>query len=699
MKVLLQNIKTGKRSIGEVPYPQVKSGRILVENQFSAISIGTEKMITELASMNYLQKARSRPDDVKKILRKIRQEGLFPTVKTVMNKLDEPFVLGYSASGIVAGVSPEIGEFTIGDRVAVSGGGFVYHSEACLVPVNLTVKIPENVDMQDASLATIAAIGIQGMRIADIHPGEFVCVIGLGLLGLLTSQILIASGCRVVGIEPDALRRQIANNIGVEKTFIPDDDSDNIFNYANGRGFDKVIITASTKSNKPVIMAGEIARDRAIISSVGLTGMEIPRTLYYMKELDFRISRSYGAGRYDKVYEEQGIDYPIGYVRWTEKRNMEFYLDLLNSKKIDVKPLISKVYEFDNALQAYNDILSKKGNELIGVLFKYNKNINKEETIIINGTYQKNDKISIGIIGAGNFVKSIIIPFIKGTNKYNFIGICDRVGTASAYLAKRYKFSYATTDYKKIINDESINLVIVATSHSSHAKLIEESMKAGKDVYCEKPPAVNRKEMEQLIKTIKQTGRRLYIGYNRRFSPHMTKIKGILNNVQKPYHIEYRMNAGFIPKDHWANSKSEGGRIIGEGCHIFDLFMYLINSPIKDVKWSQPTGNRENIAFENEATVTFMYEDGSVATLIYTALGTTNYPKETMTVFAGGNVIEMNNYRKTKFYTNDKIKEFNTNSVEKGFKEAYKELGKSIIEGRAFPIPLWHIVEFKKMMR
>ena len=700
MRSLLQNIKNGNRYLGEMPYPKTSKGRIIVETKYSAVSIGTEKMVMELASMNYLQKAKARPEDVKKILTKIRQEGLFPTINSVMNRLDEPMMLGYSASGIIAEVSEDVGEFKKGERVAIGGGGFASHSEVNVVPKTLAVKVPENVDLKDASLSTIASIGIQGIRMAEVEPGEYVCVIGLGLLGLLTSQVLLASGCRVVGIEPDPVKRKLAESLGVEKTFGIDEDSQNIFASAKGRGFDKVIITASSKDSSTVVTAGEIARDRAIISAVGAIGMDIPRNMYYMKELQIRVSRSYGAGRYDNVYENQAVDYPIGYVRWTEQRNMEFFIDLLEKKRIDVKPLISKTADFEKAVETYDEIMSEDGKKLIGVILKYKDEVKKEDKIEISSKSVSSQKaVNVGIIGAGNFVKATMLPFMASNGKYSFIGIADRSGKNSSIAGNKNQFKYATSDYKKLLEDKDVNLIVVSTNHSSHGKLICEALNAGKDVYAEKPIAINLQQVEEVENCIKNSGKRLYVGYNRRFSPHAQFIKKYLKNIEKPMQITYFMNAGFIPKSHWVNDPNEGGRIIGEGCHILDLFVFLTGSKISKVTWANASGNRADFNYESEATLLFEFENGSVGTLVYTALGSKNYPKEEMKIFAGNSVISMSNYRETKIVSDKGNKSFKTSVIEKGFKESYDALAQSIIEGKEFPIALNDLMQFKKMFK
>jgi len=681
-----------------MPYPKISKGRIIVETKYSAVSIGTEKMVMELASMNYIQKAKARPEDVKKILTKIRQEGLFPTFNSVMNRLDEPMMLGYSASGIVAEISEEIGEFKKGDRVAIGGGGFASHSEVNVVPKTLAVKVPDNVELADASLATIASIGIQGIRMAEVQPGEYVCVIGLGLLGLLTAQILLASGCKIYGIEPDSEKRKIAEILGIEKAFGIDEDTQNIFASARGRGFDKVIITASTKESSTVVTAGEISRDRAIISAVGAIGMDVPRNMYYMKELQIRVSRSYGAGRYDTLYENQAIDYPIGYVRWTEQRNMEFFIDLLEKKRIDVKPLISKISDFDKAVEVYDEIMSEKGRKLIGVILKYKDEIKRDDKIIISNVERKAEKsVRVGIIGAGNFVKTTMLPFLKSNGKYEFVGICDRSGKNSSIAGEKNQFKYATTDYQKMLADKEINLIVVSTNHSSHSKLIAEALEKGKDVYTEKPLAINLKQMGDIESALKKSGKRLYVGYNRRFSPHTQFIKKYLRSIEKPMQIIYFMNAGFIPKSHWVNDTNEGGRIIGEGCHILDLFVYLTGSKINKIIWANASGNRADFNYESEATLLFEFEDGSVGTLVYTALGSKNYPKEEMKIFTGNSVITMNNYRETKIISDKRKKVFKTSVIEKGFKESYEALANSIIEGKEFPIPMEDLMQFKRM--
>ncbi len=695
MRILLQNIKNGKRTIEEIPYPNIKNGRIIVENHYSAISIGTEKMITELASMNYLEKAKSRPDDVRKIINKIKQEGLFNTIKSVMNKLDEPMTLGYSASGIVKERGSDISEFNVGDRVAIGGGGFVYHGEVCMVPSNLAVKVPDNVKLEHAAFATIAAIGIQGMRIAEVQPGENVCVIGLGLLGLITAQILIASGCNVYGIEPDENKRKLSEKLGVIKSFDINYDLETIFNYPKGRGFDKIIITASSKDSKPLETAAHISRDRGIISIVGATGINVSRNLLYSKELTVKVSRSYGAGRYNKVYEDMNIDFPIGYIRWTEKRNMEFFIDLLEKKKINMEPIISAIYDFDESIEVYDQIM-KENNSLIGILLKYKQEINRENKIIIKEHIQTNN-VNIGIIGSGNFVKSTMLENMKKTGQYSFIGISDRTGKNSLFIAKKYGFSYSTTNYKELLEDKNINLIVISTNHASHSQFIIEALEKGKDVYCEKPIAINKEQLNEIKDVLNKTKKRLFIGYNRRFSPHTKKIKEFLLKQIPPYNMSYIMNAGYIPKEHWVNMPEEGGRIIGEACHIFDLFVYMANSKVKNVYWSKLSGNRDNFSYESEANIIVEFENGSSGNIIYTALGNKNYPKEQMKIFVNNKIVEMNNYKKTEFIFENRKKVYKTMQMDKGFYNEYILLAKTIKEGKEFPIPENELFEIEKL--
>ncbi len=695
MNVLMQNIKNGKRSIENIPYPKVKKGFLIVENVYSAVSVGTEKMVMELSSMNYIQKAKSRPDDVKKILAKVKNEGLFNTYKSVMNRLDEPMTLGYSASGIVREKSPEISRFNVGDRVAIGGGGFVYHGEYCLVPENLAVRIPENVLMAHASMATIAAIGIQGIRISDAQPGDYVCVIGMGLLGLLTTAVLNASGCRVYGIEPDDLRKRKGMEMGAMHIFDPTDEHESIYAAAKGRGFDRVIITASTKSNEPIITAGNIARDRAVISSVGLTGLDIPRNIYYMKELDFRLSRSYGPGRYDKTYEEKGVDYPIGYVKWTEQRNMEFFIDLLENSRITVEPLITDIYEFSHAIDAYEDII--RDSSKIGVLFKYNEIKETGKTIEFNIKKHMESSVKAGIIGSGSFVSNTILPILSSIKDVHVNGICDRNGIKGANLAKKYHINYSTTDMDKLLGDNDINMIIIGSSHKTHADFIVHAMNKGKDVYCEKPPAITIDGLNSIRKAINNTGKQLYIGYNRRFSPHIKYIKKQLNN-QKTLHIAYRMNAGYLPSDHWAVSRDEGGRLIGEACHIMDLMIYLTGSHISKLSIHRLNGDRRDLDFNNEASIIIEFDNGSLGSILYSALGDKSYPKEMMTIFAGGMVIEMNDYRKTEVFRKSGKRSFKTRTCSKGFRESLESLVNASLKGDDYPIPLDDIFEIEKLI-
>jgi predicted dehydrogenase/threonine dehydrogenase-like Zn-dependent dehydrogenase len=678
MKQIIQFQKTGEITIEDLPAPMLKPGTVLVQNIYSLISSGTERTSVETAQASMLGKAKSRPDLVKQVMDNVKKEGLMATYTKVQNRLDNYKELGYSCAGVVMESSVE--EFKPGDRVACAGLT-ANHSEVIRVPKNLIVKISENVTLEEASFTTIGSIALQGVRQSGVKLGESVAVIGLGLIGLITVQLLKANGCRVIGIDINDKNFDLAKKLGCNFCCLSDKDSIKIVDsFTNGFGTDSVIITAGAKSNEPVEYALEYARKKSCIVIVGAVNMNIPRSLFYEKELDFKISCSYGPGRYDKLYEESGIDYPIGYVRWTENRNMQAILDLISQNKLDVKSLITHKFKIENALNAYDIIIGKNNEKYIAILIEYPEKTEIEHKKFyktVSKEYQPLKSV-IGFIGAGNFAQSNLLPHLVA-QKIILKGVCTSIPVNSKSVAQKFGFEYFTTDCNEIFNDEKINAIFIASRHDSHAQFIVEAIKKGKHVFVEKPLAVSEEELE-LIRNSYDSKKILFVGFNRRFSEPFRDIKKLYKNNSEPLIINYRVNAGLIPKTHWIQSPEQGGRIIGEVCHFIDTISFLTDSrPVKVYADSIYTDNSKMINYDN-VNIIIKYENGSVGNILYLANGDSSQPKEYCEIFSGGKTAVMNNFKEVIFYNNEK-RTRKTYSGTKGHKEEVKHFI-NLLEGK-----------------
>jgi polar amino acid transport system substrate-binding protein len=700
MEQLIQNYKTGKLSVEDVPMPKVESGGVLIENAFSLISAGTERSSVELARKSLLGKAKSRPEDVKKVLRLAKKQGLLNAYKTAMSRLEMPSPLGYSSSGIVIELGQGVTDVKVGDSVACAGAGYASHAEVIFVPKNLCAVIPKDVPLDWAAFTTLGAIAMQGVRQADLRVGEHVAVIGLGLLGQLSVQILKASGCRVIGIDLDPDKIELAKKSGVDRAILKSENVvDLVKQFTGGNGVDAVIITAATSSNDPFLLAPDIVRDRAKVVLVGVAKLDFPREPYYRKELSLILARSYGPGRYDTKYEEEGIDYPIEYVRWTEKRNMESVLNLMAEKKLNIAPLISHRFEIDDAEKAYDLILGKTKEKFLGVLFEYDTLKEHETKIFISKSHSAPSAlpsaINVGFIGPGNFAQTCLLPNIKGDKIY-FVGVADAQGTIANMVAKKYGYKYCTSDYKKLLDDKTISTIFIATRHNLHAQLIIESIKAGKHVFCEKPLCLNKKELNQITKTYNAlcsmpNAPLLFIGYNRRFAPLTVKAKQFMDDKVGPYIINYRINAGMLSKDHWLlDLKQGGGRIIGEVCHFIDLISYFTQSRLISV-YAECLGGSKTVSNDN-IIATLKYEDGSIGSISYFAVGDKDFPKERIEIFGDEKVCVINDFREAIFSSEGKQTKAKK-SQDKGFRNEISAFFDAIKNGKPSPIPFEQIVE------
>ncbi|RNI37487.1 oxidoreductase [Hanamia caeni] len=686
MNQLIQNFKTGKLYVDEVPLPSISEGMVLVENHYSLISSGTEKGTVKVAKANLLGKAKQRPDLVAQVLQNIKKEGLSATINKVKTKLDSLKALGYSSAGTVLASLDTKGSFQPGDRVACAGQDYASHAEIVAIPQNLCVKIPDNVSFEQAAFTTLGAIALQGVRQASPLVGEKVCVIGLGLLGQLTGQLLKANGCDVFGIDLSESMITLANQISVHKALNRNDP--NLLsvceNFTNGQGFDSIIITAAAPTNDPIILSTELCRKKGKIIVVGAVKMDVPRDPYfYRKELELKISCSYGPGRYDVHYEEFGNDYPFAYVRWTEQRNMEAFLGMISKGLINVNPLISHIFGIEQAEQAYDIVLGINLQPHIGILLRYEDNANK-----INSSIQiKNEpikKLNVGFIGAGSFAQSYLIPNVKSFGA-SLDTVVTSKGITSKNVADKFGFNICSANVKDVIGKNDINTVFIATPHSSHAELVIKSLGANKNVFVEKPLAVSEEELRNIIEEKKKHNFPVMVGFNRRFAAVSQEIKRQLGETGEPKVINIRVNAGFIPKDHWTQIPEIGaGRIIGEMCHFIDLMQYFTNSiPVK-VFAERISSSNEQIKQEDNIGVLIKFKDGSIGNLIYIANGDKGLPKELIEVFSAGKTAVINDFHNGTFYSNNKSKTLKLPG--KGHQQEVQAFLESLNDGKDSPI-------------
>ena len=662
-------------------------------------------MVVEFAEKSLIGKARSRPDLVKQVADKARREGIVPTVQAAFNRLDQPMALGYSSAGTIVALSENMQGFKIGQRVACAGGGYATHAEYNVVPRNLLTPLPENVDFESAAFTTLGAIALHGFRLAEPQLGENVAVIGLGLLGLLTVQLASAAGCNVLGIDLDPSRITLASSLGFEAVAREGAESASQAFTAN-RGFDVIIICADTSSNDPVELAGVIARDRARIVATGAVGLSIPRAIYFQKEISFINSRSYGPGRYDPSYEENGNDYPIGYVRWTEGRNFQSVVDLMASGKLKVQPLITHRFPIEKATTAYEVITGKKKEKFLGVVLTYPEGKMKEERKIVFPTIvnrklalsvvEGSSVVKLGILGAGLYANATLLPVIKNNKDFELVGIASSGGLHAQHSGKKFGFQYATSSDDEIINDPNINTIAILTRHDSHADLVVKALKAGKHVFVEKPLAINSAQLSAVSKQLKANSQSLLaVGFNRRFSPLAQSLQSQVANLHEPKYIHYRINAGYLPLNHWTQDPEiGGGRIIGEGCHFIDFITFLVGvSPATVTAHALPDNGKYR---EDNVSMTFTFPDGSIGVLDYLANGDKSFPKERVEVFCEGLIAVLDDFRRLETVKDGKRKEEKLASQDKGWKDEMRFFAKSIREGGEPPIPYEQLIGVTK---
>jgi len=673
MKQLFLSVNNGSMSVIETPAPTVKDNTVVVETLYSVVSAGTERSLASFGGKNLIQKAMERPDQVKKVTEKMSTDGILTTVESAFGRLKDPMPMGYTAVGKVTEVGRGVTDIRVGDIVAEVGQA--YHSEVNRVGKNLVVKVPEELkDIRQAAFSALGGIALEGIHQAEVMPGETVAVIGLGLLGHITARILYAYGCDVIGYDI-ADKSLAATRL---KAFInsTDDSAQDITkSLTKGRGVDKVIITAAADSNAPIDLAQQITRDRGIICMIGVTQLNLDRRPFYERELTFKIARSYGPGRYDPSYEEEGVDYPIGYVRFTEGRNVEEFVRILATGRMDISDLITHVIPFPDAAKAYEMITINPNQErYIGVLLQYDDNQEKwnkvVKTDVANKIKVKKNRIGFGLIGAGNFARVTMLPVMQSSGLYHFKGLATTGGVGAAQANEVFHFGYTTNDYKKLLVDKDIDLIGISTQHNSHTKFVIDILKAGKSVYCEKPLCLTLEELDAIEKTYQEAPGQLFCGLNRRYAPLIAEIRKDMKTETIPAVYDYIANAGFIPASHWTQDESKGGgRIMGEAIHFVDTIMSLDGSELEDLKVS--FAESPGYSKKDNAIISLRFASGAIGTIIYTSMGSKKYPKEQLRVFSNGTVYEMNNYvSMTKYGANKK------NDVKlkqnKGFENEYK---------------------------
>jgi predicted dehydrogenase len=632
----------------DVPPPRVRQGMVLVRTQASLVSAGTERHAVTFASKGLVGKALARPDLVRQVITKARRDGVLTAVEAARNRLDQPLALGYSSAGTVVKVGKGVRGIRTGDRVACAGGGYAVHAEYSLVPRNLVAHLPREVDFESGACATLGAIALHGFRLGGAQVGERVGVIGLGLVGLLATAIARAAGCEVLGVDLDPKRVEQARKMGA-KAVLRDEVGAAAEAFTHGAGLDVVLICADTPSNDAVELAGEIARQQAKVVAVGLVGTELPRPVYYAKELTFIVSRSYGPGRYDPTYEEHGVDYPFGYVRWTEGRNLQGFLRMMEVGAVDVRPLITHRFPISVADQAYRLIQGKGSEPYLGVLLTY-------EARPKDGTPGSRLEVStrppapsatvrLGVLGAGNFANAVLLPLLRRVPAVECVGLASERGISGASAARKYGFRYTTTDEAQIFEDEEINTVAVLTRHNLHARQTMEALEAGKNVFCEKPLALTTKELESVASVLRQSQRTLMVGFNRRFAPMTARLQEAMQGVGEPLVMHYRVNAGYLPPTHWVHDPEEGGgRIIGEACHFIDVLTFLAGGPPIRVSASGlPDSDRYR---DDNVVINLSFPDGSIGALTYVANGSQSTSKERLEVFGGGRTAVLDDFRR-----------------------------------------------------
>lgn len=696
MKQILQSLKTGETEVADVPCPAVGRGKLLIGTSRTLVSAGTERMMIEFGKAGWIEKARQQPDKVRMVIDKIKTDGLIPTVDAVFNKLDQPLPLGYCNAGKVLEIGTGVTSFAIGDRVISNGK----HAEAVCAPVNLCAKVPDAVSDDEAAFTVIGAIALQGIRLVQPTLGEAVVVTGLGLIGLLTVQLLRAQGCRVLGLDFDTEKLALAQRMGAEVVNLAagDDPITAAQRFSRGRGVDAVLITASTKSNEPVHQAAKMCRKRGRIVLVGVTGLELSRADFFEKELTFQVSCSYGPGRYDPSYEDKGNDYPVGFVRWTEQRNFEAILDMIADGRLDVKPLISHRFPVSDAEGAYALVGSTEPS--LGILLEYPRDHESTTTVrqqtvrlrLATDSLAHTSSCSCGFIGSGNYATGVLIPAFKLAGAKLKI-VASSGGVSGLHAGRKFAFDETTTDTAGVLRHKDINTVVISTRHDSHAGLVIAALKANKHVFVEKPLCLTTGELNNIEHAAASSSGQVMVGFNRRFAPQIQRMKSLISSVSGPKSFVMTVNAGAIPAEHWTQDKEiGGGRIVGEACHFIDLLRFLSGSSIT-------TWHRMDMESSSHDTVTLQlrFSDGSIGTVHYFANGPKSFPKERLEVFASGRTLQLDNFRKLTGFGWPGFNKMNLWRQDKGQNACAKAFIDAITENGTAPIPLEEILEVSRI--
>lgn len=683
-------MRSGVVAVYEVPTPGVQRGRLLVRTASSLISAGTEKIAVDSGKKSLLARAKERPELVKQVIDKARTEGLMNTYTAVKAKLDGTTALGYSAAGIVAAVGEDVLGFKVGDRVACAGAGYASHAEMISVPQNLCVRLPDKINFDEGSFGTLGAIALQGVRLSQPTLGEAFVVIGLGLLGQITVQLLKANGCRVFGVDIDESKLNLAKELGAEMCSTPDDASKAVKEFSRGRGADAVLITAATPSNDPIELAGDISRSKGRVVVVGLVGMNVPRNVYFLKELDLQISMSYGPGRYDPEYEERGHDYPFAYVRWTEGRNLEAFFDLIENKSISVEKLISHRFPVERGEDAYKLISDEIKEPYLGIVLQYDSAKPLASRIEIGSKpTSKASKVRVGMIGAGDYARAMLLPHFK-SNGVEFLSITTASGLTARNVGRQFSFASCVSDAEEVLKDESVNLVVIATRHDTHASLARKALEQNKHVFVEKPLAMNDAELDGILTAAEKSSGRLMAGFNRRFSPLAKRAKDFFGDARTfPLSIIYRVNAGRIPKESWIQDPIQGGgRIVGEVCHFIDLMHFLTDSVTTRVFAEAVTSRDHNVTEDDSVVITLKFADGSNGTIAYLAEGDRSIPKERVEIYGGGKTFVLDDFRSVSMFSDGKETVDKLSAQDKGQKDEVRAVCDTVISGGEAPIAL-----------
>lgn len=696
MKQIFQHLTDGRIEIIDCPIPQPGRNELVLRSRVSLISAGTERMLLNFGRANLLEKARQQPSRVKDVIAKARTDGLLATVDAVRSKLSQPVALGYSSVGVVETIGSAVREFKIGDRVVSNGP----HAEAVCAGRQLCARVPENVDDNAAAFTVVGSIGLQGIRLAQPTLGESFVVIGAGLIGLLTVQMLLANGCRVLAIDIDAEKLSLAAKFGAE-TCNPTSGEDPVARgiaFSGGIGADAVLVTAATQSNEPIAQAAKMCRKRGRVVLVGTAGLELDRGDFYEKELSFQVSCSYGPGRYDASYEQAGQDYPIGYVRWTEQRNFEAVLAMLSRGVIDVEPLISSEIPFMQAPEAYDRLAADSG--ALGLLLNYpskESNMGSERIVALrSSTVARADAPIVSFIGAGNYASRVLIPNFKKSGA-ELRTLVTSKGTSGSIHGRSYGFAYSSTDVAAVLNDNMTNVIVVATRHGSHAALVGEAISAGKHVFVEKPLALNDTELDEIEKLWNSrpdnSSTHLMVGFNRRFAPQIVRMKSLVEPITDSKAIVITINAGAIPSGHWVHDPAEGGgRIVGEACHFIDLSRFLVGAPIIESKiFAMESEQRDT------ATIQLRFADGSTSSVHYLANGNQAYPKERVEVFCGGRILQLDNFRALRGWGWQNFSRERHWRQDKGHAACVEQFLAAVKHGTECPIPIDEVLEVSRI--